>query len=176
LRVLFNSDFFKNARFAKIKSPAETVIGIMRLAGGFEFPAPGIGNLVKNSTYMGQELLNPPSVEGWHTGAEWINSGTLMKRINFAAGILSDVSRPGIRSLVHRLQAQGDLSPEQFVESCLDLIGPMEVEPEVRQNLVTHAREGGTLRWGTAQEASTSSARVGEMLQLIASIREFQYA
>src|SRR5437870_3319071 len=129
LRVLFNSDFFKNARFAKIKSPAEVVVGILRLAGGFEFPAPGIGNLVKNPTYMGQEILNPPSVEGWHTGAEWINSGTLMKRINFAAGLLSDVSRPGIRALVHRLQAQGDLAPSQFVDSCLDLIGPMEVEP-----------------------------------------------
>ena len=76
LRVLFLSDFFKNARFAKIKSPAEVVVGLMRLAGGFEFPGPGIGNLSKNPTYMGQELLNPPSVEGWHTGAEWINSGT----------------------------------------------------------------------------------------------------
>jgi len=176
LRVLFNSDFFKNARFAKIKSPAEVVVGILRLAGGFEFPAPGIGNLVKNPTYMGQEILNPPSVEGWHTGAEWINSGTLMKRINFAAGMLGDVSRPGIRALINRLKAQGDLSPEQFVDSCLDLIGPMQVEPEVHQNLVAHASEGGTLRWGTAQDASTSSARVGEMLQLITSVREFQYA
>jgi hypothetical protein len=148
----------------------------MRLAGGFDFPGPGIGNLAKNPTYMGQELLNPPSVEGWHTGAEWINSGTLMKRINFAAGILGDVSRPGIRSLINRLKAQGDLSPEGFVDSCLDLIGPMQVESEVRQNLVDHAREGGTLCWGTEQDASTSSARVGEMLQLIASVREFQYA
>ena len=36
-------------------------------------------------TYMGQDLLNPPSVEGWHTGKEWINSGSLMSRINFTA-------------------------------------------------------------------------------------------
>src|SRR5262245_38269902 len=104
LRVLFNSDFFKNARFAKIKSPAEVVVGLMRLAGGFEFPGPGIGNLAKNPTYMGQELLNPPSVEGWHTGAEWINSGTLMKRINFAAGLLGDTNRPGIGKLIDRLK------------------------------------------------------------------------
>jgi hypothetical protein len=176
LQVIFNADFFKNARFARIKSPAEVVVSLLRLAGGFEFPAPGIGQLAKQPTYMGQELLNPPSVEGWHTGPEWINSGTLMKRINFAAGILGDLSRPGIRALVHRLKAQGDLAPEGFVDSCLDLIGPLEVEPEVRQNLVTHASEGGPLRWGTEPEASTSSARVGEMLQLIASIREFQYA
>jgi hypothetical protein len=89
--------------------------------------------------------------------------------------MLGDTNRPGIRALVDRLKAQGDLSPEGFVDSCLDLIGPLEVESEVHQNLVAHAGEGGTLRWGTEQEAQTSSARVGEMLQLIASVREFQY-
>ena len=88
-------------------------------------------------------------MEGWHTGAEWINSGTLMKRINFAAGLLGDTNRPGIRALIHRLKAQGDLSPEGFVDSCLDLIGPLHVEPEVRQNLVAHAKDAGVLRWGT---------------------------
>ncbi|MFQ6029077.1 MAG: DUF1800 family protein, partial [Dehalococcoidia bacterium] len=76
LRTLFLSDFFKNARFAKIKSPAEVAVGTLRFVGGYEFPAPGIGNLSKEAGYMGQELLNPPSVEGWHTGAEWVNSGS----------------------------------------------------------------------------------------------------
>jgi len=175
LRVLFRSDFFKNARFARIKSPAEVVVGLLRLAGGAEFPAPGIGNLAKQPSYMGQDLLNPPSVEGWHTGMEWINSGTLMKRINFAADVLGDLSRPGISAMVERLKAQGDLSPEAFVDSCLDLIGPLEVRPETRQQLLDHASEEGPLGWGTEQDADTSSTRVGEMLQLIASLREFQY-
>jgi hypothetical protein len=124
---------------------------------------------------MGQELLNPPSVEGWHTGVEWVNSGTLMKRVNFAAGVLGDLSRPGMRAIVDRIQSRGDLSPEAFVDSCLDLIGPLEVQPDVHQHLVEHASEGGTLGWETEQEAKTSSARVREMLQLIASVREFQY-
>jgi hypothetical protein len=175
LRALFLSDFFKEARFAKIKSPAEVVVGLLRMAGGNEFPGPGIGNLAKFPTYMGQELLNPPSVEGWHTGAEWINSGTLMKRVNFAASVLGDLSRPGISALLSRLKSQGELSPEAFVDSCVDLIGPLQVQPEVRQRLVDHGSEGGTLRWGTEQDASTSSKRVAEMLQLIASLREFQY-
>jgi hypothetical protein len=175
LRVLFLSDFFKNARFARIKSPAEMVVGIMRLAGGFEFPGPGIGNLVKQSTYMGQELLNPPSVEGWHTGAEWINSGTLMKRVNFAASMLGDLSRPGIAAIVNRLKAHGEQAPAGFVDSCLDLIGPMEVQPAVRQRLIEHASEGGALAWGNEPAAASSRKRVAEMLQLIASLREFQY-
>jgi len=49
LSVLFNSEFFKNARFAKIKSPIEAVVGAARFAGGAEFPAPGIGNLASQS-------------------------------------------------------------------------------------------------------------------------------
>ena len=175
LRVIFNSAFFKNARFTRIKSPAEVVISLLRLAGGFEFPAPGIGQLAKQPTYMGQELLNPPSVEGWHTGAEWINSGTLMKRVNFAASVLGDFDRPGMRALLERLKAHGDLTPDGLVDRCLDLLGPLPVEPEVRQRLVEHASEGGAVRWGTAHEASLSQKRVGEMLQMIASLREFQY-
>ena len=41
LRTLFNSEFFKNARFAKVKSPAETVAGTMRLVQDFHPPQAG---------------------------------------------------------------------------------------------------------------------------------------
>jgi len=174
--VLFNSDFFKAARFSKIKSPAELVVGTLRLAGGEKFPSPGIGTLVMNSGYMGQELLNPPSVEGWHTGVEWINSGTLMNRINFAAGTLSDLNRPGVKAIMRRLQVKGDLTPEEFVDGCLDLIGPLEVKTATRQQLVDHATERGNLGWETDQAENASSDRVGEMLKLIASSREYQYS
>ena len=172
LRVLFNSDFFKNARFAKIKSPVEVVVGTLRMVGDFEFPAPGIGILTKESAYMGQELMNPPSVEGWHTGAEWINSGSLMKRINFSADMVAKTDRPGIRGIINRLKERGDLSAEQLVDGCLDLMGPLTVQAENRQELVNHVRESGDLRWDDA----SAEERVAEALQLVVSLREYQYA
>ena len=172
LRVLFKSDFFKNARFSKVKSPAEIVVSTYRLVGGFEFPAPGIGEMCRQPMYMGQDLMNPPSVESWHTGVEWINSGTLMKRINFTAGMLGDTSRPGVQAIVSRLEGQGELAPESFVDNCLDILGPLEIGSETRAQLVSHANEGGSLSWGNRD---ASAQRVGEMLQLIASSREFQY-
>ena len=175
LRVLFNSDFFKNARFAKIKSPAEVVVGTLRLVGGFEFPAPGIGEMSRQTAYMGQDLLNPPSVEGWHTGTEWINSGSLMRRVNFTADMVGDVSRPGVGAIVSRLRAKGDLAAEGFVDTCLDLMGPLEVNEGTRQELVDHGNAEGTLRWGTDQEVTSSTGRAAEMLQLIVSLREYQY-
>jgi hypothetical protein len=172
LRVLFTSDFFKNARFAKIKSPAELVVSTLRLVGGAAFPRPNYGEeIAMQPTYMGQDLLNPPSVEGWHTGAEWINSGSLMSRINFAAEMVGNANLPGVRDLISRLKAKGTLAPEAFVDACLDLIGPLEVGEGTRQELIEQAREGGALHW----DAADAEQRVVEMLQLIVAMREYQF-
>jgi len=175
LRVLFHSDFFKNARFTKIKSPAEVVVGTLRLVGQDKLPGPGIGDLSKQAGYMGQELLNPPSVEGWHTGVEWINSGSLMKRINFVADMLGDTSRPGVRKIIGRLQAQGNLGPEELVDRCLELVGPVKAGAATLQQLVEHVAQRGELTWDNDDDAEASTSRVGELLQLIASVKEFQY-
>ena len=100
-----------------------------RLAGGFEFPAPGIGQLAKHPTYMGQELLNPPSVEGWHTGVEWINSGSLMQRVNFTAELVGDVRRPGIKVIVDRLQAQGTRTTAVIFPAASQVIRVTRLKP-----------------------------------------------
>ena len=158
LRTIFTSDFFKNARFNKIKSPAELVVSTLRLVGGEEIPRPGYGaDIAMQPTYMGQDLLNPPSVEGWHTGKEWINSGSLMSRINFAAEMVANTNRPGVRFIINRLKARGTISPEQFVDTALDLMGPLEVGEQSRQELLTYAREGGT-RPSAAMPSSSSAA------------------
>ena len=176
LKTLFLSDFFKNARFARVKSPAELVVGTARLAGSFQNPRVGFQNLAFECTYQGQELLNPPSVESWHTGMEWIDGGALVRRVNFAAKFLGDTSMPGIQSIVRELQTRGDLSPEEFLEACLDLIGPIDVADATRRELLDQAREGGNLSWATEDAARRSERRVGALLALIAASREYQFA
>src|SRR5215213_5197118 len=175
LRVLFNSDFFKNARYQHMKSPAEAVVGTLRLVNGYELPKPGYGELSMQPSYMGQDLLNPPSVEGWHTGKEWINSGSLMARINFMAEKVGDTSTPGVRSIVNRLKARGTLSPEQLVDGCLDLLGPVEVGGDTKQQLLAQANEWGQISWDNGN-AATANQHVGQMLQLIVATREYQFA
>jgi uncharacterized protein (DUF1800 family) len=171
LRVLFNSDFFKNARFAKVKSPAEVVAGTLRLVADFTTPKPRMYDPALEIRYMGQDLLNPPTVEGWHTGAEWIDSGTLVERINFMAGQMGAVNTPGIRAIINRLGAQGSvISAESLLDGCLELVGGYELTPENRALLLSHAQAGGALRPGTEEFAQ----RVGQMLQLIVSTQEYQ--
>ena len=177
LRVLFNSDFFKNSSFAKVKSPAELVAGTARLAGTHRFPEVDDGQLGPGAADMGQSLLNPPSVEGWHTGVEWLYTGSLVDRVNFAVRELADPQAPGVRAIIDRIRTQGnELSPEAMVDSCLDLIGPIEVSQVTRQELVRHAVQGGGLSFHSSDEARVASERVTEMLQLIVSTREYQLA
>ena len=175
LRVLFNSDFFKAARFAKVKNPTEVVVGTVRMVGGAELPGPEIFDYANHITYMGQELLNPPSVEGWHYGLEWINSGSLMKRANFVADMVGEPERPGVRALIERVR-EGDGSPEAVVDRCLDILGPVEATPKTRAELVAHAAREGDLRWNGGDAEAESARRVSELLQLIAATREYQFA
>ena len=176
LRVLFNSDFFKNSRFTRVKSPAEMVVSTLRLSGSFSGPRLGYQAVAAECGFQGQELLNPPSVESWHTGEEWIDGGALVRRVNFAAKYLSDTKQPGINSIVERIKAQGTLSPEQCVEQCLDLLGPLEVGDSTRQELVDQVSHGGDIRWDSETAAQDAERRIGVTLALVAASREYQFA
>jgi uncharacterized protein (DUF1800 family) len=173
LRVLFNSDAFKNARFARIKGPIETVIGTLRLAGDWTAPKPGFEAIFEEMKHMGQEILNPPSVEGWHTGRDWIDGGTLVRRINFIADYVGDVSYPGIGDIVQRLASEGPtITPEGLVEGCLRMLGHYELTEENHQELVKHAQDSGV----SATDSSEFPKQVAETLQMIVATKEYLYA
>ena len=133
--------------------------------------------LANQTSAMGQELINPPSVEGWHTGSEWVTTGSLVDRVNFAANQMGDVSRPGIASIIERIEARGEsVSPEGLVDACLDLAGPLAMDESTRQELIRHAATQDEIRFGSEEERRSSGARVAEILQLIVSTREYQLA
>ena len=177
LRVLFNSDFFKEARYKKVKSPTELVAGILKLVGTYTTPQPGISRFAGATSLMGQQLLNPPTVEGWHTGKEWIDGGTLGERINFAMDEVGDATKPGIREFIDRLGDEGrPLSPVEFLEKCLDLMGPLTVDDGTRDTLLEYAESGGPLDFGTEEQREASVPRLVHTLQMITATREFQFA
>ena len=172
LRVLFNSDFFKNARFAKVKSPSEVVCGTLRLVGDFSEPTPRLYDAGLEIRYMGQDLLNPPTVEGWHTGKEWIDSGTLVERVNFSAGEMGRIEAPGIRAIINRLGSEGSsISAERLVDGCLEMLGGYNLMEETRSLLLNQAQTAAFLNTGTEEFAES----VGQMLQLIAATQEYQF-
>ena len=176
LRTLFNSDYFKSdaVRYARVKAPVETVVGSIRLAGTYRQLTLGVHGLAHQSSFMGQGLLQPPTVEGWHEGVEWIDSGALVERVNFAASELGNPSNPGVQAIADRLARDGGhrQSPEQLVDGCLDLMGPVHVGDETRGAIIDFAANYGDVDF----EDTESTQTVANVLRLIASTKEYQLA
>jgi len=170
LQKLFTSDFFKEQRFSRVKNPTEVVISTLRLVGGTNRPSPETLDWTGQIAYMGQDLLNPPSVEGWHNGIEWINSGTLMKRTNFVSELISDTERPGVRNIIDRIKLAGS-NPKNIIDACLDIMGPMEVSDQTRRELIDHSGKQGDFDWN-----SDGEEKLIEVLQLLVATREYQFA
>ena len=181
LRTLFLSDYFtsEEARYARVKGPVELLVGAIRQAGSYRSPTLGVHQLAYQGFFMGQGLLQPPSVEGWHEGMEWIDSGSLVERVNFVAQELSSLDKPGVRAIIDRLAGEngGTLTPEQLVDQCLDLLGPVAVEDSTRTALVDFAAAGGgALNLSGHQPGDDAEQRVSNVLRVIASTREYQLA
>ena len=181
LRAMFNADFFKDesVRFARIKSPAEMVVGTLRLAGGLELPSMETYAAAAVCSQMGQALYAPPSVEGWQGGSDWINTGAYVHRVNFASKILGNPNKPGLRALIAEVQdaaQDGALSPDALVDACLDAIGPMPVLDSTREGLTDYAAKWGDLTFDTEQDAADAESKIIIMLQLAATTQEYQLA
>ena len=126
---------------------------------------------------MGQMLMDPPTVEGWHTGPEWIDGGTLTERVNFAVARVNDPSKPGVQYVIRRLSASGaPISPSELVERCLDLAGPLEVSEPTRRALLDVAEGEGDVTFDTDAECAKAEERIGRMMTLIVASREYQFA
>ena len=171
LRVLFNSDFFRSEKswYAKVKSPAELVAGVLRLTGEFQRPRREIMDRTLQMIYMGQTLLNPPTVEGWHQGPEWIDSGTLVERLNFATQQLGDEEQPGVRTMIERIASGGHevATAEGLVDACLDELGAIRVSDDTRSALVDFANSSN-------ESGAEIRGRAAQMLRVIGAAPEFQ--
>ncbi len=180
LRSLFNSGYFKSDKcmYSRVKGPVESVVGTVRLAGTYQEPTLDVHALWAQTMFMGQGLLAPPTVEGWHEGVEWIDSGSLVERINFAAKELSDPTKDGVKDIIRRVtSSQKDLSdPEKLVDSCLDYMGPIQVEADTREGLIEFAESQGAVQTQDGQPDESGSLQVARLIGMIASTREYQLA
>jgi uncharacterized protein (DUF1800 family) len=176
LRFLFKSDFFKSesARYQRVKSPAELVAGVLRLTGEFDRPKIDMNPTNLQSTYMGQWLLNPPSVEGWHWGTEWIDSGALVERVNFASERLGNIDSPGVQKLVDRMLADsnGGSNAEELVVRALDELSIADISDKTRSALIEFAE----VQVNQSGSGSAGPEEVSNILKLVGATPEFQRA
>lgn len=80
MESIFSSSWFYDKKNIgnKIKSPTELIAGIIRILP-MEIKNPE--NITVYQKLLGQMLLFPPNVAGWPSGKSWIDSSTLMLRL-----------------------------------------------------------------------------------------------
>lgn len=175
LRALFNSSYFQSqdSWYSKVKSPVELVAGVLRLTGEFNRPRREIIDRYFQASYMGQFLNNPPSVEGWHQGTDWLDTGTLVERVNFASQQIGDSTKPGIQAMIERIASTPNnvTSPENLIRVCLEEMGVISVEEDTMKVLIDFASQGHDQPVNTSNDGPQ---KISAALQMVASTKEFQ--
>ena len=89
LRTLFQSSQFRNPAnfFQRYSWPAEFVVRAIKETGWTGF---SVNSALTPLTNMGQQLYEPPDVNGWATGPEWISTSSMLSRMNFSATLASN--------------------------------------------------------------------------------------
>ncbi len=169
LKTLFNSGFFRSdrSRYKKVKGPAEFAVGVLKISKEFDVPNRDMIPKYRQIGWMGQELNNPPSVEGWHEGQEWINTGALIERINFASEQLGNKQNPGIKELISDIETciSNEDGPEQTLDTCLIHMGSLKLSEDSKSAILNYA-----------ESILDTHERVTGVIRLLGSTKEFQMA
>ncbi len=106
---------------------------------------------------MGQDILEPPSVKGWDGNEDWINSSTLLARVNFANQIsLSRLAFDGqFAQAASFIQAQNISDAGAWVDYLANTLGPLQITPQSRQLLIDYVNGTGSEIGPTASLQNT---------------------
>lgn len=153
--------FSPHAIGRKIRSPIELAVGFLRaLEGTTDLTA-----LSSALAALGQSPFFPPNVKGWEGGRTWINSSTLLGRMNLVRRLtMGDETRFADGNLDQFVERNGGKSAGQMVDWLLELLVAVPVPVEARESLVRLAdsAEGDANRQASA------------VIQAVAALPEFQ--
>ncbi|MFN3690276.1 MAG: DUF1800 family protein, partial [Fimbriimonadales bacterium] len=156
-RLLLMPAFWSHRNWRKrVKSPVEFVVGTLRQVGvgerlravnlsdgaGQRLLAAYLRLATQWTRRIGQTLLYPPDVAGWHWGKAWITSTTMLERMRFAEFLLPDRRGMGFATLNELVGVPLPRTLEEFVhrvESVLDT----PLSPRTRQSLIEYLEKRG---------------------------------
>jgi uncharacterized protein (DUF1800 family) len=182
LRALFLSPAFSSPRAwrARIKSPAELVIGAIRALGGTFTPRQVVGLLGR----MGQDLFNPPSVKGWDGGPAWISTSTMFERINFASSLTTARGPEGTSHVVPESVFNGlvpttaeqalSLAAEHLVDGQLSDTGRAAILEYFATADPQGPKDGKGVPFGPFADKRAWDTKLRGLLHLVLSSPEFQ--
>jgi hypothetical protein len=173
VQAIFESDEFYSTKAFRglIKEPAELAASTVRTLSidtTFNTLRTGIEG-------MGQTLLEPPDVAGWAGGAAWINSTTLLGRVNQANKVANGRTAAGSLRFDPEKLAEGvSATSEAQIDFWVDLLLGGDISDVTRQELLMHA---ATLQVPTPAGKSVSvNEQQRSLVYLILASPDYQLA
>jgi uncharacterized protein (DUF1800 family) len=170
-KLLLSEHFYSDpVRGAKIKSPVELAVGMLRV---LQTPTRDRRVLASALRMMGQELFNPPNVAGWPGGRAWINTSTLFIRQNLATYLIT--GKPPAGTGWSRKDIDYDATK---LIAAIDRPAPAGVVDHLADLLlgdgVTNARKKQLVRFIADHDDRLTNDTLIALLCLITALPEFQ--
>jgi uncharacterized protein (DUF1800 family) len=143
--------------------PVEYVARAIKEVGWAGF---SIDNARNPLTAMGQQLFEPPDVNGWELGKGWFTTGAMLTRMNFAATLAFNQ-----RFNMARAAVEAKASPESLLDFFLDRLSPAPYENAPLDELVAYLNDGVTWNGSDAQLQSKGAG----LMRLIVGSSEYQF-
>lgn len=165
MREVLRSSQFRNPRhhFHRYAWPVEYVVRALKEMGHVGFSA---NDTLTPMLNMGQQLFEPPDVNGWALGPAWFSTGGMLARMNFAAALATN-QRFELRTGSQPYKQ----SPQALIDYAIGRLSLPDVPAPVYNALVDYVRAGGTWTGSDAQLLT----KAGGVFHLLTGSGEYQF-
>ena len=165
LKEIFKSAEFRDSRhlYHRYSWPIEFVVRALKEEGHVGFSA---NDALTPMLNMGQQLFEPPDVNGWALGPAWFSTGGMLARMNFAS-VLATNQKFELRNSARAYNQ----TPETLIDYAISRLTLPEVPAPVYGALVDYVRAGGTWTGSDAQLLN----KAGGVFHLLTGSGEYQF-
>jgi uncharacterized protein (DUF1800 family) len=122
--------------FSRYSWPVEFVVRALKEVGHVGF---SVDSALTPLTNMGQQLFEPPDVNGWEPGPGWFSTGAMLARMNFAAQLATN-QRVNLRDIS---RAHGS-TPESLFEFAMSRVTLPRPEGDAATAYLDYLRAGAS--------------------------------
>ncbi|HUF48194.1 MAG TPA: DUF1800 domain-containing protein [Vicinamibacterales bacterium] len=165
LRAVLTSPQFGDERnfHQRYSWPVEYAVRTLKEVGYLGF---SVGDLLTPLLNMGQQLFEPPDVNGWALGPGWFSTSAMLSRMNFASQLATN-QRVALRDAARAHAA----TPEALVDFVHDTLTLPDPPPPHYQAALDYVRAGGAWTGSDAQLLARSAG----LFHLLAGSAEYQF-
>jgi uncharacterized protein (DUF1800 family) len=165
LKEVFKSAEFRDEvhHYQRYSWPVEFVVRALKEEGHVGFSANDALTPLQN---MGQQLFEPPDVNGWALGASWFSTGGMLARMNFASALATNQ-----RFELRNSSRPYSQTPEMLIDHAIAQLSLPAVPAPMYKALVDYVRAGGT--WTGSETQLLNKA--GGLFHLLTGSGEYQF-